>query len=85
MSGARCAELARRPPTAIVRDDGDVDRALAAAARTVEAVYELPVLTHAPMEPRTCTAHVTTVDGRERCEVWAPTQNPQAVQDIVAK
>jgi isoquinoline 1-oxidoreductase beta subunit len=40
---------------------------------TVEATYELPLQAHAPMEPLNCTADVRA----DRCEVWAPTQDPQ--------
>ena len=47
---------------------------------TLEAIYEIPYEAHATMEPMNCTAHVH--DGM--CEVWAPTQNPQAVQLHVA-
>jgi isoquinoline 1-oxidoreductase beta subunit len=46
----------------------------------MDAVYEIPFEAHATMEPMNCTAHVH--DGM--CEVWAPTQNPQAVQLQVA-
>ena len=46
----------------------------------MDAVYEIPFEAHATMEPMNCTAHVH--DGI--CEVWAPTQNPQAVQLQVA-
>ncbi len=45
----------------------------AAATKTIEAVYELPYLSHAPMEPMNCTASVTA----DKCEVWAPTQVPE--------
>ncbi len=56
-------------------------RALAKAARVVEAEYHVPHLPHVPMEPPVAVARV---DGR-RCEVWAPTQNPQAARTEVAR
>ena len=56
-----------------VRGDGDLDRALARAARTLEAEYRLPYLHHATLEPMNATA---LVDG-DRAEVWVPTQNQQ--------
>lgn len=68
-----------RSPQKVVRNGGDVDAALASAARTVEAEYSTPFLAHAPMEPPVAVASVT--DGR--AEVWAPTQNPQEVQSTV--
>lgn len=43
------------------------------------AYYVIPFFSHAPMEPMNCTADVRA----DRCEVWAPTQNPQAVKQSV--
>lgn len=68
-----------RQPQKVARNGGDVDAAFAAATRVIEAQYYTPLLSHAPMEPPVAVAHV--VDGR--AEVWAPTQNPQEVQDTV--
>ena len=45
------------------------------AGKKLEAMYKAPFLAHATMEPMNCTAYVRP----DRCEVWAPTQNPQAV------
>ena len=53
---------------------GDVQGALAGAAKKVEAVYSYPFQNHATMEPMTATALYTP----ERCEVWTPTQNGEA-------
>jgi len=68
-------------PGEVVRAVGDVDANLKTATQTVEAVYQAPYLAHACMEPMNCTAHVR--DGR--CEIWAPTQNPQGVQRAAAQ
>ena len=46
----------------------------------MEAIYETPFLSHAPMEPPVSVASV--VDGF--CEVWAPVQDPQSCRDLVA-
>src|SRR3989440_3071767 len=54
---------------------------LAGAAKRVEAVYEVPFLHHATMEPMSCTAHVRA-DG---CDVWAPTQNQTRAQEVAAE
>ncbi len=67
---ARFAELAAQPGL-LVRREGSGAAALDGAARTLEAVYEVPFLAHAPMEPMNCTAHVRA----DRCEVWVPTQS----------
>ena len=76
------AAAAERPAGGeVVRAVGDVDSALNGAARTVEAVYQAPYLAHACMEPMNCTAHVRG----KRCEIWAPTQNPQGIEQAAAK
>jgi isoquinoline 1-oxidoreductase beta subunit len=61
-----------------IRSQGDAGKALAAAARKVEASYHAPFLAHATMEPQNATAHVTA----SRCEVWAPTQGPGVAKEI---
>jgi isoquinoline 1-oxidoreductase subunit beta len=61
---------AAEKPGAIGRQQGDVTAALAGAARKVEAVYQVPFLAHATMEPMNCTVHVRA-DG---CDIWVGTQ-----------
>lgn len=51
-------------------EEGDFDAAFGRAATRLEAAYELPYLSHAPMEPMNCTADVRE-DG---CDVWVSTQ-----------
>jgi len=46
-----------------------------------EAVYELPFLAHAPMEPLNCTVHVTPTS----CEVWVGIQVLSRAQAMAAK
>jgi isoquinoline 1-oxidoreductase beta subunit len=77
----RALELSQRPPTLKVRSEGDVDAALTASAKVVEAAYSYPFIAHAPLEPQNCTAHFK--DGK--VEIWAPTQNPDPGRKIVAK
>jgi isoquinoline 1-oxidoreductase beta subunit len=64
-----------------VTSEGDVDKAMASAKRTLRAVYEVPFVHHSTMEPMNATAHVE--EGRTR--VWAPTQAPTIVKDAVAR
>ncbi|MDB5099028.1 MAG: aerobic-type carbon monoxide dehydrogenase, large subunit-like protein [Cyanobacteria bacterium RYN_339] len=52
-----------------------------AKGQTIEALFELPFLAHATMEPMNCTAVV----GPGTCEVWAPTQAQTGVQAAAAK
>ncbi len=67
--------------TSIERKDGDIAKAKRSAASSFEAIYEVPFLAHATMEPMNCT-----VDFRaDLCEVWAPTQNPEALQEGLIK
>ena len=70
-----------RKPGRVERQVGDVDAAFAKANKTHEAEYFVPYLSHAPMEPPVALADFK--DGK--VTLWAPTQNPQAVQDTVAK
>ena len=63
------------------RKQGDAAHALSRAVRRVSASYYIPHLAHAPMEPVSALAHVH----EGRCEVWAPTQNPQEARDGLAK
>ena len=53
---------------------GDVQKAIAGAAKVVEATYRFPYQNHAPMEPMNATALWTP----ERCDVWTSTQNGEA-------
>ncbi|MDY6942161.1 MAG: xanthine dehydrogenase family protein molybdopterin-binding subunit [Pseudomonadota bacterium] len=62
------------------RQDGHPLQALREAADVIEAVYELPYLAHATMEPMNATAHVQA----DRCDVWVPTQNQGGTQDVAA-
>jgi isoquinoline 1-oxidoreductase beta subunit len=64
----------------LIRNIGDVDAEFAKGAKTVEADYYVPLLAHASMEPMVALAEYK--DGK--VTAWAPTQNPQAVQDIVS-
>lgn len=54
----------------VVRKEGDAAKAATLAAKKVSAVYVLPFLAHAPMEPMNCTVHLTS----DRCRVWSGTQ-----------
>jgi isoquinoline 1-oxidoreductase beta subunit len=60
---------------------GDVEGAFTAASKRVEAVYELPFLAHATMEPINTTVHVHP-DG---CDIWVGTQTPVVAQTHAAR
>jgi len=76
-------QLARasEKPGAVARQDGDAAKAIAGAARKVDAVYEQPFLAHATMEPMNCTVHLT----KEGCDIWVGTQIPGITQAVVMK
>jgi isoquinoline 1-oxidoreductase beta subunit len=57
------------PPGAVI---GDVEAAFKTAAKTIEAEYFFPLLSHAPLEPQNSTAHFH--DGK--LEIWSPSQIP---------
>jgi isoquinoline 1-oxidoreductase beta subunit len=63
------------------RKDGDPVRALAAAAKKVDAVYESPFLAHVTMEPMNCTVHVR----KDGCEVWTGSQVLSRAQATAAE
>jgi len=76
---ARWAKLAKADGPK-VKDVGNVDSAFTAAAKVLEAVYELPYQAHGCPEPMNCTVHIH--DGV--CDVWVPTQNQGSTQAIAA-
>jgi isoquinoline 1-oxidoreductase beta subunit len=78
---AQAQDLSRQPPTMKIRKDGDPDLAFKNAAKTIEAQYFYPFISHATMEPQNCTASVR--DGK--VEIWAPTQMPDGGRDQIVK
>ena len=58
----------------VVIDEGDADGVLSTAAYAIDAVYELPYLAHAPMEPNNAACHMRD-DGV--LDVWASTESPE--------
>ena len=61
-----------------MKKTGDADQAIAAAAKKIEASYELPFLAHATMEPMNFTADVR----KDGCDIYGPTQFPQLAEGI---
>lgn len=60
---------------------GDVDKAMTTAATKIEAIYQVPFLAHATMEPMNCTVHCR----KDECEIWIGTQAITRVQSQAAK
>ena len=74
-------DTASRKPGAVARQDGDVEKALGEASRKIEAIYQVPLLAHAAMEPMNCTVHVRP----DACEVWVGTQVVARAQAAAAE
>ena len=70
-----------RQPGKVVHSIGDPDAEFAKGGKIIEAEYYAPHLAHASMEPPVAVADVQG----EKVTVWSPTQNPQGVQEEVAK
>jgi isoquinoline 1-oxidoreductase subunit beta len=74
-------EASVKAPGKIERNEGDVDKALASAAKVITAEYYSPHIAHAAMEPPAATARMSG----GKWEVWAPVQSPGGTRDDVAK
>ena len=72
-------EASTAQPGKLLRSRGDVDDALAAGPKVVEADYYVPHLAQAPMEPPVAVALFE--DGR--WDVWCPTQGPELAQHYI--
>ena len=73
-------ESTSRQPGKVVRNVGDVDAEFAKGGKIIEAEYYAPHLAHASMEPPVAVAEYRN----GKVLAWAPTQNPQAVQETIA-
>ncbi len=86
-AGVSSAELnkqmaaASMSPGAVARSDGNAAATIAASSNKIEAVYELPFLAHAPMEPINITVDLKKDD----CQIWCGTQVPTFAQGAAAK
>ena len=74
-------EIASQKEGVVAHKEGDITKGMADSARKVEAVYEVPFLAHAAMEPMNCTVHVTA----DRCEIWVGNQVVSRAQATAAQ
>jgi isoquinoline 1-oxidoreductase subunit beta len=78
-------EAASQKPGVVARKEspaqGDMAKVMAGAAQKVEAIYEVPLLAHATMEPLNCTVHVR----QDGCDVWVGTQVATRAQATAAQ
>jgi isoquinoline 1-oxidoreductase beta subunit len=68
--GLNSGEIRQRLTDRLPSTSGEED------PNTLEAIYEIPFLAHATLEPMNCTAHIRADSGL----VWAPTQDPNAAR-----
>ena len=77
---ARALEQATLGSGAVAQNIGEADKAMASAATKVEAIYQVPFLAHATMEPMNCTVHLR----KDECEIWIGSQAIARVQAMAA-
>jgi isoquinoline 1-oxidoreductase beta subunit len=77
----RARELAAQPPARTLRNDGDVEGALKSASKVVEAAYTFPHISHATLEPQSCTARFEN----GKLEMWSTSQTPAGGRALAAK
>lgn len=78
---AQARQKAAQPGARTLRKDGNVEAALAGAAKVVEAEYLYPFISHANLEPQNTTAHWKN----GVMEVWSPTQVPASGAGMVSR
>ncbi|MEM9385000.1 MAG: molybdopterin cofactor-binding domain-containing protein [Pseudomonadota bacterium] len=61
-------------------DDGHFEQAFAAASTQLVRRYQVPFVSHAPLEPQNAFAHVQ----EDRCHIIAPTQSPSGASRAAA-
>lgn len=72
---------ASHQPAEVFEEKGNFEKIFNDAAIKIEASYETPYQTHAPMEPMNAIASVE----KDKCEFWGSTQNPNGVKDFLSK
>ncbi|MGE0404701.1 MAG: molybdopterin cofactor-binding domain-containing protein [Candidatus Korobacteraceae bacterium] len=77
----RAEELGKQAPAKALFSEGNASGALTSSAKVVEAAYSYPFISHAPLEPQSCTAHFK--DGK--LTLWAPSQTPERGRQMTAK
>ena len=70
-------EASKNGSAIVAREVGDLSH----GGKTIEAIYQMPALAHAPMEPLNALVHVRP----DACEIWLGTQVPTRVVDAAVK
>jgi isoquinoline 1-oxidoreductase beta subunit len=64
----------------VVVDDGEFDAAMAAGHKVITHQYQVPFVSHAPLEPQNCYAYVQD----DECHIIVPTQMPNGAASAAA-
>lgn len=72
---------ASRQPEEVFEQKGDFEKTFNDAPIKIEASYETPYQTHAPMEPMNATVSLE----KDKCEFWGSTQNPNGMKDFLSR
>ena len=74
---------AANDPATVFFESGDVDKEYNGSdpANKIEASYETPYQTHAPMEPMNAPVSVK----KDTCEFWGSTQNPNGIKEFLSR
>ena len=72
---------ASHEPAEAFEQKGDFEKTFNDAPIKIEASYETPYQTHAPMEPMNAIVSVK----KDTCEFWGSTQNPNGMKDFLSK
>jgi isoquinoline 1-oxidoreductase beta subunit len=80
-SVAQAKRIAKQAGAESIQKIGNVDEALKTAAKTVEAFYSYPFVSHATLEPQGCTAWFKG----DEIELWVTSQTPERARSTVAQ
>lgn len=71
---------ASHQPEEVFEQKGDFEKKFKDAPIKIEASYETPYQTHAPMEPMNATVSLK----KDKCQFWGSTQNPNGMKDFLS-
>src|SRR5690606_28934783 len=82
---AQAKEAAKAPGAQELRKTGDVEAALASAAKKVEAFYTFGFVSHQPLEPQNTTAWYKKDPAGDKLEIWGSVQIPDGGRTSAAR
>jgi isoquinoline 1-oxidoreductase beta subunit len=82
---AQAKEAAKAPGAQELRKAGDIEAALAGAAKKVEAFYTFGFVSHQPLEPQNTTAWYKKDPAGDQLEIWGSVQIPDSARQAAAR